>query len=881
MKLNLVKRCKIIVILFSFIWTTIGIAQQRKAIQTVKWIGLQENAFEPNLAPKNLFTYFRKVVELDSLPSDATLHFGADSNARLWINGKIVRRKVSRYNLHNITVDEINTAPYLQHGENVILVLHHNWGNIQTFQRTGNRGPALFVRSEWVSTGDDWKMIQAPEFIQHDKQIIGVPGTPRVRYPLVIDARNKLTGDLHSADYNDSKWNNAVAITDAFYPEEPLISETSGQQEYPVRPSKIIAAGMVELDDRLTNKPEFFGLSMKNSDYRPDKILTTKATNLINKKPLTLEGKKGDSYYITVDFFKPVHGFPFINIEEASEGIKIDFGYTEISRSQYDGSWHVDHETGWIDPTGVVGDRYADRYITKSGSQYAEIPDERTARWVMIRVHFEEDGYIRIDDTGFNRSQYPVDFVGSFSSGNQHIDQIINLSITHALITMTDSYQDTPGREDGQWYEDARLRAKLTARWFGDIKLREFMIRTVAESQREDGRFHDFPPSNYPFLSTYDWNMQWVAILHDQYMWAGDTKLIKEYWDQLELFWKNVLSLVNEDGVWITNDVRDDIRVSARLDENQSSGIVTPSIIERLEWSVNMAKTIGETERAEEWEERLDTMRDAFRKYHIVPTEGDRPAYVANRYDINNPNIDRGFGQAAQVVPVFTNLLTMEESKKVLSYTFTEPHGNPPAGVDRWNNPTFIYRVLRALSHVDKTELAVNHMIERFSQYLPSHPNNPIPLELQGPYGGPLPEYWISREDADVEQGEILNAQPVDDTGSHGWASIPLLWLHDSLLGVKIAEPGGGKLNIAPEMGGLPFVQGYTNTPKGIVWISLNSQTVSLEVQIPASVVAEISLPEIFLDKKVNVNNDSGNVNQINNKIYKIEGKGLYIFSLR
>ncbi len=56
-------------------------------------------------APKNRVTYFRKVVTLDRVPADATLRFSADSNARLWINGRIVMRKVTRYHERLATAD--------------------------------------------------------------------------------------------------------------------------------------------------------------------------------------------------------------------------------------------------------------------------------------------------------------------------------------------------------------------------------------------------------------------------------------------------------------------------------------------------------------------------------------------------------------------------------------------------------------------------------------------------------------------------------------------------------------------------------------------------------------------------------------------------------
>ena len=75
--------------------------------------------------------------------------------------------------------------------------------------------------------------------------------------------------------------------------------------------------------------------------------------------------------------------------------------------------------------------------------------------------------------------------------------------------------------------------------------------------------------------------------------------------------------------------------------------------------------------------------------------------------------------------------------KSAIDYAFAAPDGAPPAGIPRWNNPTFAYRALFALSENGFPERAVAHLKERYGPYLPGNSRNRVPLELQGPYGGP------------------------------------------------------------------------------------------------------------------------------------------------
>lgn len=867
-------KCKWIISLPVIVMFTIQVSAANS--ENASWIW----AYPDEPAPKNRFTYFRKVVELESVPENAVLKLAADSNTQLWINGSIVRRKMARYNEMYITAEVINAGPYLNIGKNVIVALHHNWGDIITFQRTDNKHAGLYLESSWVVTDVSWKYIRAPEFRQHEKQIVGIAGdAPRIRYPVIIDGRKIITDNIHDASFDDSKWDNAFIVKEGPWSIMPQNVETPGQREHKVRPMKVIGAGKVQEHSELSPDPFSMASEIRNAKLETIDAAEKNAEELINGKSLTIHGKSGETHYVTFDFFLPVHGYPYIELADSPEFTVIDFGYAEIYESLYSGERHVD-VSGWINPEGVIGAGYADRYLSREGAQSVEIPDERTARWMTLHIHFTSDGELVINDIGIVKSQYPIERIGNFSCGNEWMDRIVKLCEIHAEICMSDAYIDTPGREDGQWLEDSRLRALIASHWYNDINLRRLLLRTHVQQQGADGDFHPFAPSNYPaYPAPYDWSVQWVAMLYDDYIWTGETDLLHKYWRNMVSYWENVLALVDENGIWLTRRVLADIRTGLRCRTNeQSSGIVTPWIIERLRWSVEMADAIGERDQAAVWRAISDQMTEAFRKYHIVPKVGSVPAHVGDRLDPKNLVIERGYSQAGQTVAVFSGLLNPEEAFASVDYAFSEPEGSPPDGVFRWNNPTYSYRSLLALSHVGLTDRAVRHLIERYSPYLPGHPNNQTPLELQGPYGGPLPEYWVNRKDLNLEPGEINTTQPIDETGSHGWGCVPLQWLHDTLLGVTISEPGGSRISIAPDAGGLPYVSGHVGMPKGRVWVHWDPQQWKLQVTIPGKVEAKIVMPAVCRDKRVRCVESPGTVEEQDGNIFLITGGGSYIF---
>lgn len=810
-----------------------------------QWISAP--ASEP--CPVNRFFYFRKEVKLTNLNDDLTLHVAADSNAHIWINGKIVRRKVTRYFEKSITTETIDARSFLHLGLNTVVILDHSWGPLITFQRSGCAHAGVFVSSSWLRSGSSWKVRPAEEFGSNTRQIVGVhpegrgDGDPRIRFAQFLYGERLPSAEMFTGSYDDSAWLPANVVNNGPWPTKPTAVETPGQREEPVMPILLLAQGHLAGTHIDANDPVSIEEEMLHATYEAEGKRAIHLAAAGIPPALTITGKAGETRYVTFDFGKPVHGFPFLTGTAFGTKPVIDFAYGELNYSPLTGDFLV-KASGWLNPEAIVGKGYIDRYYAKLGQQHFEMPDERTARWWTIHIYFPQAGTFQIKQAGFISSQYPVDIKGTFKCGDKRVDDLVRLSLEHAIVSMSDTYVDTPGREDGQWLEDARLRAQLAAQWFGDVKLRQVLLRLPAQSQLPDGHLHPFPPSNYPIEANADWAAEWVGAIYDDYMWTGDTSRIQRYWPEVTKWWALVLSKVGDDGLWRDPDVFADIRVGTHASAGQSSGIASAQIIQRLTLSIAMANAIGDHEQAKAWSDVHDKLVTTFERDHLVPAADNMPLHVDDVADPTNYSVKRGFSQAAQAMAIEGGLLTHEQAVADLDYAFTAPNGSPSAGVDRWNNPTYLYRALNALTLSGESQRAMQHLLERFGPYLPGDSRNPNPLVLQGPWGGPLPEYWISREDLNLPVGSLNPAQPSDPTGSHGWNAVALVWLHDSLLGVRIVEPGGGVLQIKPDAAGLPYVEGNTMTPKGEVYISWKPSAETLSINLPTEVRANVELPQ-------------------------------------
>lgn len=72
----------------------------------------------------------------------------------------------------------------------------------------------------------------------------------------------------------------------------------------------------------------------------------------------------------------------------------------------------------------------------------------------------------------------------------------------------------------------------------------------------------------------------------------------------------------------------------------------------------------------------------------------------------------------------------------------------------------------------------------------------------------------------------------------HGWASGPVPYLAETVLGVEFLEPGGRRVRITPHLSGLAYAEGSVPTPYGAVHVRHEAagESVKSEIQLPPGV---------------------------------------------
>lgn len=713
-----------------------------------------------------------------------------------------------RFVTPQITVEEIDLSAFLREGTNTAVVLHHWWG-VPTFQRSRGGAPGIAISSSFLATDEAWFWRNANELLAHPHQTSG-GGTQRVRFPVVMDARLE-DRRLHDEAPDNSNWMAAAVVSSSAW-SRPTVKETAALERQEVFPAKVEAVGTVT-PPRVGEPPHPetpTSWLAKHSGYERDRQRAVVTNHSVTRLLPGLDG------YATLDFGRPVHGYLHLEIADAPAGAVLDFTYGEI-RHDLHGEKPVLLSDGSFDPEFTVGSPFGDRVALRAGAQSIDIPEERTCRWLMVTWR-QSTAPIEIKSISIMTSQHPAPELGSFEAGLPEIPQIVQLCLDHARVTMSDTYVDTPGREDAQWLEDIQYRAQLAAQWFGDTALRQVTLRHTVEQQVPSGRFRVFSPEDYGSagMQSLDWGIVWIGMLYDDWMWTGDTTRVRRYFPNLVRFLEVAHSQANADGLLVDRTCMTDLRSALRasLDHGEIESIPNAWYYGFLGNAIELAVAIGETAQSLLWQDRATRVRRGFQRFvsSAEPTRGLIGEVWSPLDGV------KGFGQAAAVSAVFHDIVAPTTGRLALEAVFDARDGSPPPGVGRWNNPTYAYRALRALSEHAMGETAGAHFLERYRPYLPD---------------GPLPEYFIPG-----------SGQPEDPTGSHGWAAVSLVWLHDTVLGVRLANPGGSQIIWSPVNVGWQKVQGTTMTPHGPCEVEIDWAANQFSIRAPEDCTVDARLPK-------------------------------------
>jgi hypothetical protein len=676
--------------------------------------------------PRNYYLHVRKRFSLKNSIQETSAYVSAHAFAELYINGQHVDRVPTNPDPEYQTYEKIDLGLYLKKGMNTIAALVYNPGE-GLHHRMDARGGFFFQAA-------------------------------------ITDNKGTVT-KIHS----DRSWRVAQAIAWDMHTKHRQHDHTIGMRER--YDAQLAYEGWKEhsFDDSDWEQAKEIGVP----PLAPwNQIVVVKRERLFNEinRPV---GSWNVNGYEVYDFGREITAFPRFTVTANRSGMEIILGTGERLDS---------------DSIPLMKDNvdYTDTYITKMGRQSWQPFTWRGFRYLAVR---KSEG-ISIDDICAEFRSFPAKREGSFTCSDNVLNQMWEIGRWTMQICAHDTWMDTPWREQTQYIAgDSRYNMRYSAYAFApNIKLlHDYNILSGAFSQRHstEGAIRSRYPTGYhlgPTTSTYipDYQLEWILMLHEYYMYYWDTALIKQVYPNVKTllqYFQGYLSaergLVGKVPGWVVLDHPDTYPMDVD-GENTAVNCLYYGALNSAAWIArNIIKDISQ---AAEWEQKAQDVKISIRKY--LWSEKDKAftdGYQSSRVT-----------QQTQVYGLKYGLVPEDKKPRVVEYIKSQ---------GRSCEQSFSYWLLNTMFSEGEGQWALDYMRTHWGGQM-----------KQDEFNGAWYEMWDS---------------PPGMTKSHAWCSGPTALLPEKVLGVEPIMPGWKQFKIQPCLYDLEWAEGVVPSAAGNINVTL------------------------------------------------------------
>lgn len=758
------------------------------------WMWMQEeDAAEAQAGDDPIMVYFRRKLWLTCSPAEARVKISADSRYKLYVNGTFVEAGPSKGDLQVWYLDELNIAPWLREGENVIAVMVLRYS---LKPACGNQSviatpwPGLYFEGTCIgqngtvydfSTDYNWKY-------RINKDLKIVPEAQGFA-PLFIYETCMASKDWifwKQEEYDDSQWKMAKP-----YQKAQLRDVVSpGNLEKRTIPFLLRSPGRWKDI-----------IQIVQSIYEEEKWMEL----LANRETLLIPANSEE--IIEIDAGEEMTGYLRLLLSQG-EGAEIEILQSEAYVQGTDERSGLPIKQDRCDYQNGHLEGYRDIYIA-AGNGTEEKPEVyepfwfRTFRFIRLHIKTRAHGML-LHEFSFEETGYPLRIQSQVETSDPSLTKIWDLSARTLKRCMHETYEDCPFYEQLQYAMDSRSQILYTYASAADDRLARKCMDDFRRAQRYDGMipsaFPNTKPNVIPGFSIY-----YILMLHDHMMYFGDKKFILYHMSSVE----NILvfferNLTRQGYVRKIGGPHRKEKFWSFIDwaEQWISGVPTatldgPLTMESLLYvlgcqkAAELARFIGRNELALEYEKQAETVQKSIRRYCM-----DEEKIL-----LDGPGVTQ-YSQHCQVFGVLTGTLKKEEGKKNLLRSIQEKERFAQCTVSM---ALYLFRALEKTGLYEHTD-----------------------------------ECWdIWRKMLKEQMTTSAESTAYCRSECHAWGALALYELPAVILGVRPAAPGFKKVQIQPHPGYLNWAKGSAATPKGMVHVSWKMEEGELKV--------EYQLPEEFM----------------------------------
>jgi alpha-L-rhamnosidase len=588
--------------------------------------------------------HFRRDLTLDAKPSKMTVQVSADQRYRLFVNGKEVSNGPARGDLLHWHYEDVDLAPYLNAGHNVIAALVWNFGEHRPAAQVSSRTAFLLQAHDAaqgaVNSNAQWRVLASDAY--HFLPVVGLDSGGYY----VAGPNEHLDAALYPWD-----WLNADADIKAW------------PSARPIGPPTMRAKGGFGLakDWQLVARtiPPMEQTPVRYAAVRRADGVAIPPTFLAGKAALSIPANSKVTFLL--DQGTLTMGYPVMRVS-GGRGAKMTMTYAEAL-------FDADGNKGNRNDVEGKNMRGVRDFFTFDGGENRQFQSLwlRAFRYVEVEIETGEDP-LTIHDMSSIFSAYPFTMQANFAGDAPWIKPIWDLNWRALRLSAFETFWDTPYYEQLQYVGDTRIESILSVYLTGDDRLMRNAITQFRQSQIPDGITRSAYPSADPqFIPSF--SLWWVAMVHDHWMMRGDADFVRK---QLPAT-RSVLSwfddkvdetgMVGPLGWWPFLDWATEFEAGNPPDA--ANGHVTAFTLQYaivLRQAAEMELAIGNVALATQYDARADKLVAAARQHSFRPERG----LFADSMAGDN------FSQQTNTLAILAGAFNPEEQQAAMQHILTD-----------------------------------------------------------------------------------------------------------------------------------------------------------------------------------------------------------------
>ncbi|MBQ7180012.1 MAG: hypothetical protein IJR87_01820 [Bacteroidaceae bacterium] len=428
------------------------------------------------------------------------------------------------------------------------------------------------------------------------------------------------------------------------------------------------------------------------------------------------------------------------------------------------------------------------------------VPWWRAGRWCQLEIKTTDNPLV-LRDISIIESRYPTPIESHFHCDDASLDGVQKVCLRGMQMDTHETLCDGPHYEQQMYVGDTYVQAGTMAVMYSDDRLIRRAISLFDYERRDNGML----PMNFPTVGTQEsatYTMIWPMLLDSYMMWHENAQWLRARMPGLAHTIMGLAEFENEDGLlenlpgWSFIDWVQMPKDWSGLSFSglPQKGIFSPSnlfYVLSLQAAAHVARQLGYEGLAQDWQARAERLG---RKLVAIFWD-ESSGMIADTPERNS------FSQHAQCLAMLAGILSSQQEDAAFR-----------ALIERTDiavaTDYFRYYLFQVLAKKGRMDLFMKKM-----DFWRDHVKWGIRCPL---------------EDDDFET----------KSDCHAWAAHPLYFLHSAVAGVSPAEPWFKSVRIAPQPGGLKWIDAATPHPRGMILTKLRFEgdRVTGTVTLPDSV---------------------------------------------